>query len=426
MRTRTCAYRTEYSTRYTVHVIAYIASAVTVVGTLSPKERKRDGGARAPGAADSDAWSWSWSCAGRTVRVPDRDRDLLYCTFVGFLRYLNDFDFDASPAPALAPPPVPAFPTSSSTAPAAATTAVGRDVHRGRGHRQHQRSVLRANTNTAHERLRLRPHPRRCIVICTHIGRPEYTEREEGEGEIESEERKSTEGAEGEEGEGGPGESGSQAAALRECPISHVPCPSLHFMSGRSSPSLLCPFRPFFNFRVFAVTSHSFLLFSFLSCLLAGFEFLRLKDSVSVSVDPLTAHRSLPHSYKSRPAGNHLVRLTSVCRVHAHRILHASERPCFFLIPKFCFCFCGFYSTYLFYSVLFYSILCYSAPAGICFKLLYMSKSMQPQPQPQPPRSAGGAGASEASSSRARSHPTGIPPAHTGTGSLSGRWIFSF
>lgn len=76
-----------------------------------------------------------------------------------------------------------------------------------------------------------------------------------------------------------------------------VPCPafrilypsfrfiSLHFMSGRSSPSLLCPFRPFLISVSSRSDSHSFLLFSFLSCLLAGFEFLRLKDSVSVSVD---------------------------------------------------------------------------------------------------------------------------------------------
>lgn len=134
------------------------AIAIAVVGTLSLKERKRDGGA--PGA-DSDAWS----CTGRTVRVPDRDRDFdLDFDFVGFLRYLIDFS-DISPPPAIAPAPFSALLISSSTAFATATAntrataTVGRDVHR-RGQHAHRRPVVRANTSPVHERPRLRPQPR--------------------------------------------------------------------------------------------------------------------------------------------------------------------------------------------------------------------------------------------------------------------------
>lgn len=54
-------------------------------------------------------------------------------------------------------------------------------------------------------------------------------------------------------------------------PISRVPCPSLHFTSGRSSPSLLCPSRPSFNFRVFTVILPHILL----SFLFSLFSFLR-------------------------------------------------------------------------------------------------------------------------------------------------------
>lgn len=132
------------------------AIAIAVVGTLSLKERKRDGGA--PGA-DSDAWS----CTGRTVSFPDRDLDRDFdFDFVGFLRYDFDFDFsDISSPPALAPAPFSAllifFSTAFATATAntRATATVGRNVHR-RGQHAHRRPVVRANTNAVHERLRPR------------------------------------------------------------------------------------------------------------------------------------------------------------------------------------------------------------------------------------------------------------------------------
>lgn len=126
------------------------AIAIAVVGTLSLKERKRDGGA--PGA---DAWS----CTGRTVSFP-----VLVFVRVGFLRFDIDFS-DISSPPAIAPAPFSALLISSSTAFATATAntrataTVGRDVHR-RGQHEHRRPVVRASTNAAHERPRLGLRPR--------------------------------------------------------------------------------------------------------------------------------------------------------------------------------------------------------------------------------------------------------------------------
>lgn len=174
------------------------------------------------------------------------------------------------------------------------------------------------------------------------------------------------------------------------CPVFRVPCPvscvSFCFMSRPViPPSLLCPFRPSFNFRVFAVILPHILL-SFLVSRFSGLEYTRLKDSVSVerypsTVDSLTLTLASPgsagHSFCS-PASDRV-------QAHAHRILHTSERPCFFLIPKsaffyfcFCFCFCFFCVCGLlfFLPISFYSVLFRSH-----WNLLQAApKSMQPQP----------------------------------------------
>lgn len=143
-------------------------------------------------------------------------------------------------------------------------------------------------------------------------------------------------------------------------------------------------------------------------------------DRYPSTVDSLTLTLASPGS-----AGIHLlpdrVPCSSTCTSHlAH--LRASERPCFFLIPKsaffyFCFCFCFFcVCGLLFYLSI--SILCYSAPTGICCKLLpnrwSRSRSslrlgaLAGQCQRQPERQCFLC-AVQASGRRSSSHP--IPPA---------------
>lgn len=188
-------------------------------------------------------------------------------------------------------------------------------------------------------------------------------------------------------------------------------------MSGRSSPSLLCPSRPSFNFRVFAVILPH-ILFSFLFSRFSGFEFMRLNDSVTIDRIPSTIHS--PNSYKSRLRGHSFgspdrVPCSSTCTSHlAHlraSVLLSDPQV------RFCFCFfcvCGL----LFYLSI--SILCCSAPTGICCKLLpnrcSRSRSSlclgalagQCQRQRQPERQSFHCTV-QASGRRSSSHP--IPPA---------------